>query len=243
MPSQRIMPEHQVALGPDQIAVTPFGDHRPLFRFLQAEFADALIARGSVKINTLFSFRSIEQHGPARGDPREGDTTAVCHIDDLTLSPTSALPPFLAEVFAPPPKGKAHIRNVVIESGGDDVDYYLYSAAELPDHRLFQAFDCDTCVRISKPRSFFRTLSEALSDRIAQSHDPVASMKRVHYGSRYGRYNPAFDAPGPFVKPVHLAYQREVRMLWTPVHRPIEPFVTAVPSLSSFCDIFARRSP
>jgi len=132
---------------------------------------------------------------------------------------------------------------VFIESGGDDVDYYLYSVAALPDVRLFQAFDSDTCVRISRPRSFFRTLSEALSDRIAQSHDPVASMKCVHYGSRYGRYNPAFDAPGPFVKPVYFAYQLEVRMLWTPVHRPIEPFVTAVPGLSSFCDIFARRSP
>ena len=73
------------------------------------------------------------------------------------------------------------------------------------------------------------------------SDDVVASLGPVMYAPRHGQYNLAFDYTGTFVKWPEFAYQREIRMLWTPVTTPIEPFITTVPGLAEFCDIFATE--
>jgi len=242
MPSQPIASGHRVDLAYGGLGITPLIDDTPLYKFLPSEFAKELISQGRLRIGTLFSFRALEQHGAARGDALEGSTGALAIVDHASIQPGAVLPPFFAKMISPPRTGQpVRLRNWIFEVAANDEDYFVFSLTSVADRRLFRAFDCDTCVRISKPRSFFTTLSEAISDRLMVCDDPVASMKSVIYGSRRGRYSEAFDHPGPFVKPSSYAYQREVRMLWTPAARPIEPFVTTVPTLSGFCELHSSE--
>ncbi len=237
VPEQPISPAHLVKLSSSRLALTEFTDQTPLFKFLKAEHAETMLRTGRVRIGTLYSFREEEQHGTARGDRLEGSTGALGVIDQLTIEAGKALPPFFAKFLSVPADRPISVKNWFVEVAANDSDYFVYSFAALPDPRLFVAFDCDTCVRITKPRSFFATLTDAISDRLLISDEPTASMKPVVYGDRRGYYNAAFDHPGPFVKPPRYSYQREVRLLWTPAAIPIEPFIVDVPAIRALCEV------
>jgi len=111
------------------------------------------VSRGCLRIGTLFSFRSVEQHGPVRGDRREGSTSALAIVDDATIGPNSVLPPFFVQMISPPMGRTKRIQNSIFEVSGKDRDY-VYSVAAFPDRRLFRALAVTRAAHI-QPVSFF----------------------------------------------------------------------------------------
>ena len=192
-----------------------------LFKYTRREYADAMLKHGVFKIGTLHGFRRIEELGSAVGDAGEGTKQvfdeATGHWRDITSRPN------LAQAFiSAPPDANITFSNVGFEVSYDIPDVFVYCVAATLSQRAMDAFEADACLEITDPKRFFKALDAALRARHLVMNYLVGACiydERRRHVRGDGGVHPAF------LKPREYDYQCEIRCLWEPRARPIEPLL------------------
>jgi len=190
-----------------------------LYKYTRAEFAQGMVQRGEFLIGTLHGFRRMEEHGMAIGDAGEGKKEVVDAADghwrDITARPNLA-----TKFISAPSQANITFSNVQFQMNYDVSDVYVYCVSAARNDRVMQAFDADACVTIKRPKEFFIALDKALRLRRLVSG---CMVRPCEYTERRRDVRVDADLHPAFIKTPDYAYQEEVRALWEPRQRPIQP--------------------
>jgi hypothetical protein len=211
----------------------------PIYKYLEPEFAKAMMSEGSIKIGTLSEYRAIEDR--ERGDDGEGKLTLHSPAGRQVYGGDAAtLPPILRHPGI-------HIGQRGLETVGENAvnisstiaDLYVFCTTESLDPEYARRFG-GGCVQINQPEQFFLELDTAL--RTAASAERILLSKPrwgrcVYEGRRYNWERE--DVPAAWLlKPARYQGQREIRVSWqTDPIKPLSSVILKVPSIVPFCAI------
>lgn len=185
-----------------------------LYKFLPANYADALINLGSIRIGTLYGFRDAEKLDAERGDRLEGarqyygprcidsskNDDAAAYLRRTTDIEGSV---FTNQI------GPAFINEIVAK------DCYIYCTTSRFDEQNCQKMG-GACVEIVDPRRFFNLVDSELQKRrlIIGTHEIAECVYQAKVEDF--REDKTAKAPVWKCKPKAYAHQNEVRTMWIP---------------------------
>lgn len=194
---------------------------RPLYKYMDARYAERMLDVGSVRIGTLDYYRQRETQDPLRGDAREGSGRYL-----VSLDPSTPVPAVISRDFGLPVAHGAY-RSVHIVNH-EHPNAFLYCMSRELSRRAAGGYD--TCVEIFDVPGFVRELTYGLRFATGMRQgEAEVRVAAVSYGSR--------DVPSEYwgfintgyVKENRFAVEAEVRAMWR------DPS----PGTQTFCD-FSR---
>jgi hypothetical protein len=209
-----------------------------LYKYLEPQWADQMLADGFLRVGTLFSYRQMEKLDPERGDLGEGTCTLHSDPSPRTYNSTSELPPVLRSMsIKVGPRGLATngANAIVFERHSRDV--FLYCVTEQFDPQLMHRFG-GACVCIHNPHKFFAELDSALRNTMPNGMPLVKDgvVDRCIYAERRQNWHSPIPVPECFIKPRGYAHQREVRALWHPTQPSISPVNIQCSGILPYCE-------
>jgi hypothetical protein len=225
--------------------MTPISMPAPLFKYLEPQFAKALVSEGSIKVGTLSEYRDMEGSDPERGDGHEGELTiqspAGRHVyggDPTTLPPPLQNPAIHIDPGALVTEGEGAI---TIHS--KVCDLFIYCTTEAYDHYCGSRFGNGTpidCVRINQPEQFFLELDAAFRAAVSIWGMILGEPRwgRCDYQDRLHNWE-RDDLPAMWLlKPAKFHGQHEVRVRWETVPmQPLKSIVLKVPAIIPYCTL------
>lgn len=193
------------------------------------QFADDLVNRGELQISTLFSFRDYEKEG--QRDETEGGLER--RVDRMTRDSPN-FDRFADEAGIHAPSGFLSFYDTDIYT---EVDGYAISCTQHDSPELMRGPFGDSCVRITDPYLFFRTLTSAINRELELE---TAIYGHAQYIGRQADGNYVDPCPPGLRKPVDgFEHQKEIRMIWYPkvAERPLRKRIIRCAELGRFCSI------
>ena len=210
----------------------------PLFKYLPKRFLDAFLARGSLRIGTLYEYRKVEQYGTVIGDADEGRHKTELSlagggvVDLATSTPEAEF--FRQHVLRP--DQQHHRTKIVLADGArlvshtNSQDLYIFcvSAEYRPD--VMREFGCDSCLEILHPQEFFQAVSRRIRHK-----GTFEGLAAVTYASKHTHYLRPHRVHPALMKEERYANQHEWRAIWTPTRPPRQPLLINVPRAIRHC--------
>lgn len=220
-------------------------DIKSVYRYAESKWNKALIEKGSVRIGTLYDYRSCE-HKAGISDPHEGIKWVhhpIRHFDgskeNLAYSSIDARAIEQMGLFASADGGpfKGRISNINMIRVLDDPDCFIHCTSYVLGKNVMSEFEgADSCVEIHDYQGFYKTLTEAINKVI-----PVqwGGFSIVQYQPRNERFNgDNLGIPASLIKSFDFSTQFEARAVWHPLtDKPINWMALELPELTKFCRI------
>ena len=208
-------------------------ESKPLFKYLKAEYADAMMKLGAIRIGTLYHYRALEGTDRERGDSGEG--TKELHTDrGQFYNRPSDVPPFVrplihveegAHVMV---KGEVNVRYTT--------DAYVYSMTEEFNEDVMNDFG-GACIQIVDHAGYFKEVCEALGKLALNGNHIISSgiLGRCVYDiERRQHYQKAIPIEPALIKPPGFAHQKEVRAIWRNTRKALLPIDIEIISVIKF---------
>jgi hypothetical protein len=209
-----------------------------VYKYLRRKHAESMLAKGCVRIGTLYEYRNVELHGPDLGDKDEGLWSGVDYVDRKERRIKATLsPPCRITLDVPGDKRLTDISVYAtrhyIQFFEEWPDSYIYCISKVLDTKVMQAFNAEVAVQIHEPMEFFKVLTRHLRQRFGITAYFFGSCG---YRKRIGSIQ-APPWPLLFIKDPKYAYQREVRFAWLPPALPIHSVVIRCRTLTQFVSL------
>jgi hypothetical protein len=182
---------------------------------MRREFAYSLIQNGVLQLSPLSAFDEAKL-GKEIGDSREG--TSIVTGRNILLGPKSPIPRSLQPNIE---QGVSiFTRSIVVHKKVENV--VIFCTTQKFNKRLMADFGYDTCLAISKPDNFFRSISDRIKDEYK-----FLGYKSCVYGSRKNDYLiDNASIPVYLLKDTRYSNQLEVRAIWInrenhPIDKPM----------------------
>jgi hypothetical protein len=210
---------------------------RPLYKFLRTEHAAALMENGTIRVGTLWEYQNEERHGTQVGDEGEGrlaqydDRQLVLSDDPTTQSAITK------QVFNLEGATGAVIQGITMAVEETVDNLHVYSLSGQFDRASFAEFAdsrYEICLRIDNPSGFVSVLDAAMKRRFEADNYTVLPCV---YGNRVVHYRDGQKIHPVQLKPIRLAHQHEVRVIWRAPRGLPEPHVFDCPELSKFFSV------
>jgi hypothetical protein len=217
----------------------------PLYKYLEPQFAIALINEGSIKVGTLSEYRALEGFDPERGDGREGELTlrspAGRHVyggDPAKLPPPLRNPAIHIgpDAFVTQGEGAVTIQSKVF-------DLFIYCTTDAYDPNYGPRFGNGSeinCVRINEPEQFFLAMDVALRAAVLAGGLSLSGpgWGQCDYQDRQHNWE-RDDLPAIWLlKPAKFQGQREIRVHWeTMPKQSLKSIVLKVPAIIPYCTL------
>jgi hypothetical protein len=199
---------------------------------MEAQHARALLDEGRIRIGSLDYYRNF---GGDQGRVKDGgEGRLATHIDDYLVDgdrPHQSLTGAIGAAAGV----KAQVRNTTILRHSRE--RYVYSVAKHPDRSALAELGYDAVVRIDITDLFFAAITRALfARRLITSGFQVCS---ILYAPDPLPFNPEKLVDPAVTKHQSMAWQREMRALWTRLPGG-QPFVDLeLPELRQYCSLFS----
>jgi len=207
-----------------------------LYKYINPKWADEMTSRGSVRIGTLYGFRTTETLGGERGDQHEGVRISLTD-GKAGFIRGEDLPWFVKESLRVPD-------GVVMkfDEGGHFLvhqhapNVFVFCACSRYDANLMKLFG-GACIEITEPRFYFDAITKALEGWTPEGVRritgfqlaPCQYLPREQTWPNVVPYNPIFrKAPA-------YEHQMETRAVWWTPLTLIEPENLLVPEIRHFC--------
>jgi hypothetical protein len=210
-----------------------------LYKYVSAAGLDDLIHHGCIRVGTLFEYRDESHHSEEVGDRREGSRRIVVDVAGRNADPHEEADRTVRELGLDEHEN-AEVRVepnedcVVIEARSPNL--YLFSASLRCDKDLMHSLGYEACVRISSPEEFFRQLTGAMP-----CVKNFLGFREVVYEDPHCPKPRAAGLHPAFFKRADYAHQAEVRALWEPAAREIEPVVVECAGAARLCELCLSR--
>lgn len=187
-----------------------------LYRYARRRYNDALVSRGEIRIGTLHDFRRSE-HGRGIADGSEGRKTVTNHVRDYVIADSrqdervQELRMFGVNVAGE----NITIRNSNFSNSISAPNAFILCASSRNDAATRAQFEgAETCVEISDPEEFARTLTPCLS---ASRPVHFLGWHPVRYQPRAETFNGRNLGLAPeLIKDPAYSRQYEWRAIWRP---------------------------
>lgn len=204
----------------------------PLYKYMERQWAEALVKCGRIRIGTLYDYR--------RTDEAEG-TNIVYSADTVEWAAAEDAPEFYKQVLGHPLRDYIRIEGIEFRQPHMVPDAYIHCMSEAFSADLMKRLAYDACVRIRDPRRFLRCITdhlirEGLVIRWTVRRCTYVVDRKVHHRESVR------PLPG-FTKEVRYAHDQEVRAVWVPVPGtlPIGPLHLELPELCETCSLTTKR--
>ncbi|MEB2409388.1 hypothetical protein QMN27_12230 [Enterobacter asburiae] len=185
---------------------------------------------GTLRIGTLFDFKKNEAFNRAIGDGNEGshfsfmDTDQTLYIDEMTESQSTFLKGLLPLGRGSSITGVQLVRELISE------DFYIFCMTTEPSRKAMEEFDCDTCIEIVNPLSFFNAVTKKIK---RTAGDMVWNGQITYIDKKYSYLDESNLHPAQ-TKDIKYSYQKEYRVIWqkrigAPVDTILRPIFIKVP--------------
>lgn len=190
-----------------------------LFKYTKPEWAEAMVARGSLHIE----YRKVEVLGEEIGDPDEGKAKYSLEVDGSETWTAETMPTFVKGLFP----DQLRVSDIAVVKRYD-VNAWVYSVSEIYSDEMQRRSEYTACVEIFDTYRFLLTLIDAMG-QYAQGY-------RFDHCRYIGRDLPHDKyVPPALLKPLVYAYQREWRLICNPRNPNPSGFNMVVPGLVGTC--------
>jgi len=198
-----------------------------------------MLAQGTVRLGTLHEFRDTESHGDEVGDQAEGKKWVFEQGRRMSYDQPSSISDFAATFIGRrgPPRVLFDHNTLEVEQGVPDC--FVYCVTEEFSERAMRECGYDACIELVNSQAFFNALDADLRRRDLVGDWNVCSCE---YKPRRRTYDPRDTDHPALLKEPRYSYQKEVRGIWEPRHRPVRPLILHVPQLTPFLREYAPRS-
>ncbi len=217
-----------------------------LFKYCRQEHMEKFFTDGSLRIGTLYDYRSEEDHGIEIGDHKEGALVFSGTGENLTKQQLAEMPLLRGIIDAPDGGtiGRVTFTDCIIDRG----DLYIFSTSQDYSRGAHLQWAEDptaqynACYSINSARLFFREVSRAISKKAK-----FLGFGQVHYyDSDQGldiRSPLGHLHPGQLKGGKRYSQQMEIRAYWQPLSALSPPFLTKVPEAIKYCTRLASALP
>lgn len=212
------------------------------YKYMENRFAQSLVGKGALRINSLAYYRDVETHGTAVGDHEEntqhvyslvenktGDQLNEFERDIVSAGPNVT---FRDCTFARTVNGVPTYALCLCESFSDEIMQrmsYENEAACNPSY--------DSCVCFPDHIAFYRAIAGAVRD-FGLSYYGHGYCFYSERKIEFDQWNPNSQQCPAFIKPESYSWQREVRILFATEQREeYRPVDLVVPRLTSLCEL------
>lgn len=120
-------------------------------------------------------------------------------------------------------------------------DYYVYCFSSAYDYRLFADFKADSCLIITEPKLFFRSLLKAFADKYQNwkvNGGPVQYIDPLNHNIQ--RLN---EIDLYLFKHFRFCYQQEYRVLWVPpiAVNDLKPIFLQLTDIKKYCNFMSVK--
>ncbi|HGD3335382.1 TPA: hypothetical protein ACI4B1_000636 [Enterobacter hormaechei] len=189
-----------------------------LYKYMKRKDLLAFLAKGTVRIGTLYDYRKEEEYGGAIGDESEGVyETVLDRGGDYIVNPLHDTPEaeFCRNAF----KIEKDTNFPVIEMQGDakiihrsmSPNVYIYCTTLTYDRTAMEEFGYDSCLEIFRPDIFINELTRKLRKKAK-----YICTSKILYSEKSTSYKEPLDMHPSLVKSKKYTYQCEARSLWAP---------------------------
>ncbi len=182
----------------------PWPEHI-LVKFGKRKYMAELLLAGKGRVSRG-GFYKDESLGRARAD-NEGHVAAYLHPQDahrfmgIHSEPNGS---FGQDLSVP------YLGSVEIQIQAN-TDFYVYCLAEAPDVRMFDDFDADSCLVITRPEEFKTRIRAAISPKLSGWKFIAGPV--IYFDPFFSHVH---EMVPHFWKHFRFGYQKEHRMLWLP---------------------------
>jgi hypothetical protein len=202
---------------------------------LRTEYARLLLEGDQLLVNTFESLRNVERHGAEIGDADEGTKEWLSPSDSGNYAEPWTVSPVARKLLSVPDGVNFEMRDNDLSYVQKIADCYVYCVCEVFDRQVMARFGYDVCVEIMNPTAFFRRVTKELRRLGLTSHDHEPIVRACVYSPPAAHYTKQVATPPYLLKSPRYAYQREVRALWQPIHRTIEPTPMRPRGIARYC--------
>ena len=215
-----------------------------MYKYMEKQYADGLIAKGSIRVGTLHDFRSSE-HKKGIADLYEGRKAIHHPIKKHVITAKSLaaggdpLTRMLHQTGAVRMSGNARIEleGVPFTANLNQPDLYILCVSSAKSQQAMSQFGAaDTCIEIVELDKFFHYLSQAIAAKVG-GQIQYQGCQKVVYRERSEAWNGSdLGVPPHLIKDPTFAPQDEIRAIWMPMgNRPIKPEIIEDSRLSKLC--------
>jgi len=200
---------------------------------MQSKHKMSMLAFGKMRIGTLRDFQSEEEYGSEVGDAGEGTKSAYEDKPDIVWG-TADVPPLVKRLVSYPDNATVTFWDCDFQLTQKSPDCYIYCVAEEFNKDAMAEFGYDCCIKINDPHMFFYELTRCihLRHKIKQ-----VVLGKCIYTERRQHYSLQNNIHPSLIKPPRFAYQKEVRAMWIPQDRKIQPIFVSCPQAMQFCSV------
>lgn len=203
-----------------------------LYKYLPHEYAENMLIHNSIRIGTLFSYRNTEELGNEIGDLHEG--TSIEYSHNKTLRNGTELNSFESKAIK---AGKGMLlQGIYIQKKHNSTNAYIYCLSKEYSKEIMERLNeenkgpkYDTCIEIFDPQNFRKAIALSFACK-----GRYLGLFECNYNERKHDYRIQSPHPAVLKDPEH-AYQKEVRMIWTPINNDINAEIIVVNNLNKYC--------
>jgi hypothetical protein len=199
---------------------------------MKRQYAEGMIADGTVQLGTLYHYREQEKLGNAIGDEDEGKYDIFSEDTIEVKGDPIVLPDFYRGLLEIGPDiRQARVQDIRFQRTHISPNAYMFCCSSEFSESTMREFG-DACVRISDISGFVDEIRKAIQGEITTT---IAA--RCLYLKREFHYTTPAPAPPGFIKDPSYAHQKEVRAVWVPKVAEIQPRILTVPGIRRFCSL------
>ena len=209
-------------------------ENTSLYKYTKAEYAEKIIDDGIFRIGTLHEYQNIEKHGSEIGDHEEGVKyirNAPGEIYDYSVP--GSVPRFVRNFIRADEGQNIKIVGIPMVQEIISPNFYLYSVTSEVCINSMKEFGYDAVIEIQDPASFFHALTVSMKSQIGITED--ASISPCDYRIRASHYSSKDRTHPAIIKDYKYLYQKEIRAIWSPASKDIDPQIIHCPEASRFC--------
>ncbi|HTN94670.1 MAG TPA: hypothetical protein VMJ33_08825, partial [Gallionella sp.] len=193
--------------------------------------AELLLKKGKLRIGTLYEYRDIEKHGTVIGDKEEGKKSLYMDVKYGNWTHNNQ-PEFSKSVLKIGEGGVVHVIDSTIEVVENSPNIFIFCTTEDFDQNAMADFGYDCCVVIEKPERFFSAISHTIRHKAI-----FEGVFRCQYVSRRQPHDADHGTHPAIIKDPSYKPQKEVRALWKPIKKNIEPIIIECRDAARYCSL------
>ncbi|GHE20117.1 hypothetical protein GCM10017767_06380 [Halomonas urumqiensis] len=206
--------------------------HRVLYKHLPSRFADGLIARGEVRVGTLYEYRDDEKHGEGVLDRLEGKRETFLDVDYMSLNGENDHP-FVREFIGVGEGSSVVLQDVSFHKTHNSPDCWLYCVSTSDDEVVGANLsdDYDACVRIDDPYLFMLALGRFFTQPLQPLTFCMGWWQCQYIGRKVEYENRVHPV---MLKESCFSHQQESRAIFFPINWKPEPIIVQIPELTQY---------
>lgn len=214
---------------------------RVLYRYTKRDWANQMMDKGTIRINTLEDLRKEERYGREIGDRGEGTLTTHMRGKPIDLTKPHTIPSAIRRMQDE--KRMIGSGNIIVHGNVNETSANCYLYCLSLSRNLLNQFQedtsgYDTVIEIFNPGKFILAITNSLNSKYSSINTCRSGL--VEYRHRVQEFENESKTYPIFIKEPRHKWQEEFRLVWNSDGQRTEPILLSCPDLKYFSQIITK---